>query len=143
MLFSLAYQAYPPILVQYLTDKRRKMIPRTQPHFAPYSRATALAKLDGRTREARLMGAVRDELIAHVGNRPSATQAAMIQQAVQLRLRLATMDRKFAETGAMTEHDSRTYLAWANSYTRLLKQLGMKGAPERAPSLADIMRPAP
>ena len=25
------------------------------------------------------------------------------------------MDRKFAETGAQTDHDSRTYLAWSNS----------------------------
>jgi hypothetical protein len=25
------------------------------------------------------------------------------------------MDRKFAETGAQTDHDSRMYLAWSNS----------------------------
>lgn len=49
------------------------------------------------------------------------------------------MDRNFAKSQQMTEHDSRTYLAWSNSYSRLLRQLGLKGAAERAPSLADLL----
>src|SRR4029077_8360806 len=39
----------------------------------------------------------------------------MIERACQLTLRIVAMDRKFAETGAQTDHDSRTYLPWSNS----------------------------
>jgi hypothetical protein len=39
----------------------------------------------------------------------------MIERACQLTLRTVAIDRKFAETGAQTDHDSRTYLAWSNS----------------------------
>ena len=105
----------------------------------PYSRTDALAKLDQRTREARLIREARAGLLAHVGGNPSVTQGALIEQLVQIRLRLAVMDRKFAETGAQTDHDSRTYLAWANSYARLLRQLGFTGPKKHAPTLADYL----
>jgi hypothetical protein len=50
------------------------------------------------------------------------------------------MDRRFREAGAtMTMHDSKVYLAWANSLSRLLNQLGLAGAPERTPTLAEII----
>lgn len=94
--------------------------------IGPYSAPASLAKLDGRTREARVLRQGRAELLAHVGGAPSAVQRALIEQACQLRLRLALMDEHFAATGEMTEHDSRAYLAWANSYSRLLGRLGMK-----------------
>ena len=61
------------------------------------------------------MRETRAALVAHVGGKPSAVQAAMIERACQLTLRIVAMDRKFAETGAQTDHDSRTYLAWSNS----------------------------
>jgi hypothetical protein len=117
----------------------------TTARIRPYSSPDALTKLDGRTREARLMRETRAELTAHVGGAPSTVQSCLIEQLVQLRLRIATMDRKFAATGEMTAHDSRTYLAWANSYSRLLARIGIKGPPERrAASLAEIQaRPKP
>jgi hypothetical protein len=101
-----------------------------------------LAKLDRRTREARLLCDARAELIRHVGGNPSAVQLALIEQAAQLRLRLACMDRRFAEAGTFTEHDSRTYLAWSNSYTRALRHLGLTGAAERSPTLAEHLAAA-
>jgi hypothetical protein len=97
-----------------------------------------MAKLDGRTAEARLMRDARASLEKHVGGTPSAVQQALIEQAVQLRLRLAVMDSKFAETGAQTDHDVRHYLAWANSHSRLLRLLGMKGPAPKVPTLAEI-----
>jgi hypothetical protein len=106
---------------------------------APYSRTKTFAQIDQRTREGKLMRETRAELVAHVGGKPSATQGALIEQLVQLRLRIAVMDRKFAESGEQTEHDSRTYLAWANSYSRLLRQLGLRGVPQRGPSLTDYL----
>src|SRR5215472_7849796 len=98
------------------TPEMHSRHPADAPEIRPYSRPAALAKLDQRTKEARLIRETRAELLAHVGGNPSATQRALIEQLVQIRLRIALMDRKFAESGAQTDHDSRTYLAWANSY---------------------------
>jgi len=107
--------------------------------LGPYSRSASLAKIDGRTREAALMRRVRAEFTAHVGGNPSAVQRALIERAVQLTLRISAMDRKFAETGAQTELDSRTYLAWSGSLSRVLRDLGMNGPPARGPSLSDYI----
>lgn len=108
--------------------------------FGPYSRGAALAKLDGRTLEGRLARDVRADLIKHVGAAPSTTQIMLIDSIVQLQLRIAAMDRKFAESAATSEHDTRTYLAWAAALRRALRELGLKGAPQRPPSLKDIIR---
>lgn len=75
-----------------------------------------------------MLKSVRADLTAHVGGHPSATQRALIEQAGQLRLRLAAMDQKFAQAGELSHHDSRTYLAWSNSYGRLISRLGSKPA---------------
>lgn len=98
-----------------------------------------LSMADGRSHEAKLMKAVRKELIQHVGGSPSATQRALIDRAVNLTVRLHIMDRKFAETGGQTDHDSRTYLAWSNSLTRTMRELGAKARPAPARTLADIL----
>ena len=90
------------------------------------------------------MRETRAELVAHVGGKPSAVQAAMIERACQLTLRIVAMDRKFAETGAQTDHDSRTYVAWSNSLTRTLAQLGVAGATAgREATLADAFAAPP
>jgi hypothetical protein len=105
--------------------------------IGPYSRPHTIAKLDGRTKEARLMRAVRRELTAHVGGAPSATEMMMIEQAAQLRLHLALIDRKVAEGREMTPHDSRQYLAWSNALSRLLRHLGPRRSKTSARRLAD------
>jgi hypothetical protein len=46
---------------------------------------------------------------------PAEALARFFERACQLTLRIVAMDRKFAKTGAQTDHDSRTYLAWSNS----------------------------
>ena len=79
----------------------------------------------------------RAELRAHIGGDPSATQRALIEQLVQIKLRLAVTDRKLCQTGLQTNHDSRTYLAWANAYARSPRQLDMEGVKRRRPTLAD------
>ncbi len=108
-------------------------------HIGPYSRPGPLVALDLRTREARLLKRVRKDLLAHVGGSPSATERALIDRAAWLSLRVAQLDRKIAEGGGdFTLHDSRTYLAWSNSLTRALSQLGLKPA-ATAPSLAELL----
>jgi hypothetical protein len=113
-------------------------LPNTARPISPYSRPAVLAKLDQRTKEARLVREMRAELIAHVGGAPSATQRALIDQAVSLKLHIALMDRRAAENGgAMGEAAGRQYLAWANAFSRLLRQLGTKAAAQRPRSLAE------
>ena len=92
--------------------------------IGPYSRRGVLDKLDRRTAEARLIREVRTELTAHVGGTPSATQRAMIERIAWLRLHLRLMDNRTADGREMTEHDSRTYLAWTGSLSRLMRDLG-------------------
>jgi hypothetical protein len=95
----------------------------------PYSRLD-LPTFNGRTKEGAFLRGVRAELVKHVGGKPSATQAALIEAAAQLRLRISLMDRKFGETRIQSEHDSRTYLAWVGSLGRLMQRLdGLQGVP--------------
>jgi hypothetical protein len=94
--------------------------------IGPHSRPYRLAKLDGRTREAKLLGTIRADLTEHFAGQPSATQKLVIDQAAQLALRLALMDRRLAEGGVQSEADSKTYISLANSYARLMSRLGLK-----------------
>jgi hypothetical protein len=114
-----------------------KLMPGIAPKIQPYSRPNRLAKLDGRTKESHLVHETRAELLAHVGANPSVVQRALIEQLVQIKLRLAVMDRKFCETGAQTDLDSRTYLAWANTYGRMLHRLGLQ--PSRQPTIHEVL----
>jgi hypothetical protein len=41
------------------------------------------------------------------------------------------MDTRALESGGMTERDSRQYLAWSNSLTRTLRELGLKSAAQK------------
>jgi len=103
-----------------------------------YSTPAMLQNLDQRTREARLMRETEAALIAHVGGKPSATQKVLIERAVRLTLQLAMMDAKQAGS-SLTEHDGRQYLAWTNTITRLMRQLGLAGAPARVPTLPEYL----
>ncbi len=85
--------------------------------------------IDGRTRAARQARDLRRSLVEHVGGKPTAPQRVLIDQAVQLSLRLSDMDARFTRSGGMTDYDSRMYLSWSNSMQRLLRQLGLKAAP--------------
>ena len=67
------------------------------PKLGPYSWTAILSKLDGRTREARLMRGTRSALVAHVGGRASVVQQTLIERACQLQIRIAMMDRDFAD----------------------------------------------
>jgi len=85
------------------------------------------------------MAATRSELVAHVGGNPSPGQRAIIKRAARLALYIELMDAKALPAGGMSERDSRQYLAWSNSFIRAVRELGRRGAVEKAvPSIADI-----
>jgi hypothetical protein len=102
-----------------------------------YSRPNALAKLDGRTKEAMLMRRIRTELIAHVGGKPNAVERALIERAVILSLRVAQIDAKIVAGEMLTTHDNAHALAWNNALRRTFVELGLKPPAAKAPSLAD------
>jgi hypothetical protein len=83
----------------------------------PDSRQHRLAKIDGRTKIAKLMRETRAALIAHVGGEPSATQRALIERVVWLRLKCSLIDAKIA-TDTDNDYDSKSYLAWSNALRR-------------------------
>jgi hypothetical protein len=101
-----------------------------------YSRPTALAKMDLRSPEGRLLARVRGDLTRHVGGTPSAVQRALIDQAAMLQLHVAMMDARALGRGGLSARDARQYLAWANALSQLLRQLGLRGtpAPRRSPA---------
>ncbi len=111
--------------------------------IGPYSTPTVLAKLDGRTREARLMQKVRDDLTGHLGGDLTAPQSALVERAAWLSLHVALMDEKMLEEGegALSERDGRQYLAWSNALTRILRDLGADKKPGQKPrrKLQDLL----
>jgi hypothetical protein len=56
--------------------------PKKVRRLGPYSGRALLAKLGQRTREARLLHDTKEELTAHIGGSPSATQKALIDRGV-------------------------------------------------------------
>jgi len=105
--------------------------------LSPHSRPGKLAVIDGRRAEARRLKEIRAELAGHVGKDVSITQKMMIERIAMIMLRIELMDGRALKKGDMTERDAREYLAWNNTVTRMLRQLGLKGAPPSPRTLAD------
>ena len=108
----------------------------------PRSQPTALQKLDQRTKEARLVREIRAALVKYVTGSadriPTEVQAALIEQACQIKLRIALMDKRFTTVDQMDDGATRRYLAWSGHYARLLKQLG-PGVAAKEPSLSEYL----
>jgi len=94
-----------------------------------YSRAKTVGRVDQRTRQAKLMRRVRDELTAHLGGAPTNIQKLMIERCVWLSLRLGMFDEMIAKGEEFTIHDSNYYIAWSNSLVRTLGKLGINEQP--------------
>lgn len=109
------------------------------PKIGPYSTHGTLVKRDGRTREARLVKCLHDDLVAHVGGKPSVTQRVLIDQACALRLRIALMERDGIGEREMSQQRQIQFLAWTGSLTRLLRDIGLEGAPAPKPTHSEWM----
>jgi hypothetical protein len=102
-----------------------------------YAKEIVLARPDGRTKEARLLRQMREELIRHLGGNVTPPQRAMIERAAMLQLRCAALDRKILD-GTFSEYDAKTYLAFSNSLTRTLARLGLEAAASKPLTLSDL-----
>jgi hypothetical protein len=69
--------------------------------------------------------AYEHSLIEHVGSQPSAVQRVRISRAARLALHLELMDRRSLTNFGMSDRDSRQYLAWSNSLSRVLAHVGL------------------
>lgn len=99
---------------------------------------------DARSAEAVLMRKTREALAAHCGGKPSATQAAIIDEVCWLTMYLARMNEAALRRGGVhSEHAARQYLAYSNSRTRALTKLGLKAMPAKAPRLDEILAQPP
>jgi hypothetical protein len=100
-------------------------------------RAISSGDLDRRTYEGKLFHRFRRDLLDHLGRKPTATEAALIERTCWVHLRCSLLDAKLA-SGELTQIDSAQYLAWANTERRSLVALGL-GKAVPAPSLAAFM----
>jgi hypothetical protein len=130
-------ETIPPTPAETAPKRRRAR------RVGPNSRRSALAALDQRTREARLLRRMEAELTRHVGGTPSATQRALIARCAMLTLHVAMLDGRALQSGGMTAHDQRAYLAFSNSLSRSLRDLGLDPAAAAPPSLSDLLRAPP
>lgn len=101
-----------------------------------HSRPHRLQQLDGRGREARYLRRIESELAEHLGGaeRVSVAQRILIERLAVDLLRLELLDGK-AAVGKLTEHDGRIAHALRNSVRLALRDLGLKGAAAKVPSL--------
>ncbi len=102
------------------------------------TRPDRLAKLDNRTREAALVRRTRAELTAHVKN-PTVVQAALIERASWMTLRINLLEARLSGGEAMSDHAAKQYIALSNALRRTLDAIGIQAAPSRTPSLAELM----
>ncbi len=98
------------------------------PGLGPCSRPSVLAKLDGRTREARLLAEGRADLTAHLGGNPSATQRRLIEVAAGLSLRIAALGARTAAGAAPTDCEANTYTRACAALSATPRHLGTQGA---------------
>ncbi len=111
--------------------------------LGPHSRPGKLALIDGRTAEARRLKTIREELAQHLGGKASIVQRMMIERVSILLLRMELMDRKALSEGSLGERDSREYLGWNNAASRMLRTLGLHGAPMPAPDINGYLASRP
>jgi hypothetical protein len=97
------------------------------PYSKPIDRGALGAKLSGRSREGRFLRAFERQLLDHLGHEPNTIERALIARASRVALHLELMDeRSFVDGHRFGIHDHNYYVAWSNSFARLLGQLGMK-----------------
>ena len=94
-------------------------------------------KLDGRTKEARILKSTRKEVAALLGHRPNAAELAMIEQIAWLQLRVAAINQRLL-AGSYTQFDTSVYNAHVNSLARLFAKLGVIGNGVHAPAIGAL-----
>ena len=95
---------------------------------------TGLRAVDRRTHAGRHLADMRERLTELVGGNPDIAEKEIIDRAAMLSLKIAQMDKKIMLNSDFSERDSEFYLAWTNTYCRILKML-----PQREGADYDIL----
>jgi hypothetical protein len=113
---------------------------QSPPLPAPFNARLAgrLPATDGRSAEAQFCRRMRAALVRHIGNRPSITQSALIDLAVDTALEIERMKCRRGEGGSLSIHDHKAFLAYVNAFRRHLVALGLKGPAERPQTLGEL-----
>jgi hypothetical protein len=107
-------------------------------YYGPYRRKR-VAKIDRRTASGKLLDQFRRDLLDHIGGNSSAVERAIIERCCWLQLKCSLIDARIA-AGTDTEYDSKSYLAWSSALRRALRDLGLKSADAKSPSLAEVLK---
>ena len=126
------------------TDKPRASIRRVSKkrhaRIGAYSSVGALADLDGRSKEAKFLKRIREELTSLIAGRPNAAQRLLIDRAAILALRCAQIDERILYGEILTAHDNDHAIAWHNAFRRTVAQItNIEMTPEPVASLADLL----
>jgi hypothetical protein len=107
---------------------------RVGPYSAALTRGVIADSIDGRSRDGRLARHMEAELIRHLGGTVSFVQKLLIERLIKIRLRLDALEEK-AETGSWTDLDRRTYGALLNAERLTAREIGLKPAAAKGPTL--------
>jgi uncharacterized protein (UPF0371 family) len=101
-------------------------------HIGAHSRANRLSKPDGRTREARRLKTITENLLNHAGGaeRVTATARYLIERTAIDIVRLELLDGEMT-TGRVSNPSARTAHALRNSVRLALRELGLRSAAAR------------
>lgn len=106
-----------------------------------YSRPKEVSRVDRRTTAGRLVAAVREELIAHVGGAPTVAQRLLIEAATHKAMRLAMVSDAFRQgipTSVLALDE--TFLKFSNSLRADLQVLGIQAPKQEMPTLASYLQ---
>jgi hypothetical protein len=98
----------------------------------------SLAGLDGRSARGRFVRQLELQLIEHLGGSPSVPQRLLIERVIKMKLQIDALEERLAE-GSWTPHDARTYGGLSNAFRLAVRELGVKPAKARAPSLDEVV----
>ena len=109
--------------------------------IGPFSKPGVLAKVDGRSREARRLLAIETQFGEHIGGDPTVVQAELIHRTAWLMILSEKLDERLVD-GEFTERIMRQYVCWQNAIRRNLQVLGVDETVKGGPSLGDVLRGA-
>jgi hypothetical protein len=89
------------------------------PRWRPY----LLAEPDGRTRDGRFLRDIRNDLLAQLGDRPSATERRLVEVAARLSLFTARFDARVASGDVLAAEEAAAYAAATAALSATLRDI--------------------
>jgi hypothetical protein len=97
------------------------------PHCRAFREGAKGDRIDGRSREGKLLRKVEAELVAQIGGQPSFAQTLLIRRIARATLQLELLDEKMM-AGAFTAYDGRIQGGLQNAVRLMLREIGVKPA---------------